>query len=160
MQGQVATTSDQARAQTQAVMPEQANATLGAWIDWLRGDSRVNGKVATMGFCFGGGWSLNASLIRPIDATVIYYGNVAKKASDLANLQGPVLGHFGTLDRFINKDMVAGFEAAMTAAGKSFETNWYEANHAFANPTGRAYDSDDTQLALTRSLDFLRQHIA
>ena len=156
----VATTSDQARAQMQAVVPKQANATLGSWIDWLRQDSRVNGKVTTLGFCFGGGWSLNASLIRPVDATVIYYGNVAKKASDLAQLRSPVMGHFGTLDRFINQDMVSGFEAAMTAAGKPFETHWYEANHAFANPTGGAYDAEDASQALTRSLDFLRQHIA
>ncbi len=160
MKEQVATTPDQASKQMQAVVPAQADATLGSWIDWLRQDARGNGKVATLGFCFGGGWSLNASLIRPVDATVIYYGNVAKKAADLATLQSPVQGHFGTLDRFINEDMVTGFEAEMTAAGKPFETHWYEANHAFANPTGGAYDADDAQLALSRSLDFLRQHIA
>ncbi len=160
MQQQVTAMPDQARAQMQAVVPQQANATLGSWIDWLRRDQRVNGKVATLGFCFGGGWSLNASLVRPVDATIIYYGNVAKKAAQLAALQGPVLGHFGTLDNFINKKMVSGFETEMAAANKSFETFWYEANHAFANPTGGAYDAEDAQQALARSLAFLRQHIA
>jgi len=28
-------------------------------------DSRSTGKVGTVGWCFGGGWSLNASIANP-----------------------------------------------------------------------------------------------
>jgi len=75
------------------------------------------------------------------------------------HLKGPVLGHFGTEDKFINADMVGGFEAAMDRAGKQYEVHWYVANHAFANPTGARYDEEDAQLAWTRTLAFLAQHL-
>lgn len=159
MDGQVATTPDAARAQIQAVKPDQANATLGAWIDWLRAHESVSGKVGTVGFCFGGGWSLNASLVRPVDATVIYYGNVAKPAEDLTPLAGPVLGHFATQDQSIDEAMVSGFQAAMEKAGKDLTVHWYDAQHGFANPTTARYDQEDTQLAMQRTMDFLKANL-
>ena len=139
-----------------ALNPQRATDTLVAWVDWLRNHERSNGKVATLGWCFGGGWSLNASLATAVDATVIYYGNVAKSADELANLNSPVLGHFGTLDKNINQEMVSGFEASLKAAGKSdYEFHWYEADHAFANPSGARYDEEDAALAWSRTTAFL-----
>ena len=70
-----------------------------------------------------------------------------------------MLGHFATKDQWINEDMVGGFEGAMAAAGKSFETHWYEAEHAFANPSGARYDETDTTLAWQRTLAFLKHHL-
>jgi len=134
---------------------DTATDTLVSWIEWLRRHEAGNGKVATVGWCFGGGWSLNASLAAPVEATVIYYGNVAKTATQLKALAGPVLGHFATRDQFINHDMVCGFEAAMIEAGKAFTDYWYTADHAFANPTGASYDSEDARVAWQRTLEFL-----
>jgi carboxymethylenebutenolidase len=65
---------DEAKTQTRAVKASEANATIAAWIDWAVANG--NGKVATLGWCFGGGWSLSAAL----DAAVIYYGRVAADA--------------------------------------------------------------------------------
>jgi carboxymethylenebutenolidase len=59
----------------------------------------------------------------PADAAVVYYGSVAKTEDQLTSLEGPVLGHFATNDQWINEAMVGGFEKAMAAAGKSFETH-------------------------------------
>ncbi len=157
--GKVATRPEKARAYMAAVDPATAGETLAAWIDWLRASDKTTGKVGTIGWCFGGGWSLNASLLRPVDATVIYYGNVRKTAADLAPLKGPVLGHFATRDRWITKDMVAGFEKAMAEAGKSLEAYWYEADHAFANPTQARYDADDAATAWRRTLAFLKANL-
>ena len=68
----------------------------------------------------------------------------AKSAEELATLQSPVLGHFGTLDKNIDAEMVGGFEKSMAAAGKSDLTvHWYVADHAFANPSGARYDEED-----------------
>ena len=155
-----ADTPDGARALMQAVDGEAATDTLVSWIDFLRGHEATNGKVGTLGWCFGGGWSLNASLSAPVDATIIYYGNVAKEAGDLATLQSPVLGHFATKDGWINQEMVSGFESAMQAAGKSdLIVHWYEADHAFANPTNARYDADDAALSWERTTQFLREHL-
>ena len=129
-------------------------------LKWLREQDWCNGKIGTIGWCFGGGWSLNTSLATPVDGTVIYYGNVKKSAAQLASLKSPVLGHFGTLDKSINKEMVSGFEAAMKEAGKTdLAVHWYEANHAFANPTGSRYDEEDAALAWQRTLAFFKQHL-
>jgi carboxymethylenebutenolidase len=158
--GQATAEPDVARSLTQAVEPEAATDTLASWLRWLKDHDKSTGKLATIGWCFGGGWSLNASLAEPVDATVVYYGNVAKDAATLAALKGPVLGHFATRDGWINPEMVAGFEREMRAAGKAHESHWYEADHAFANPTQARYDADDTALAWRRTLAFLAANLS
>ncbi|MBE7638473.1 dienelactone hydrolase family protein [Sneathiella sp. P13V-1] len=159
--GNVATTPDEARANMKAVKASEAEETLKGWMEWAKNERDSSGKVGTVGWCFGGGWSLNASIAAPVDATVIYYGNVTRPASDLKKLKGPVQGHFATKDKWINKEMVAGFEAAMKEAGRPDpETYWYEADHAFANPSGGRFDAEDAQLAWTRTMDFLGKNLA
>jgi len=157
--GQVATTRDGARALMGAVVAGEATDTLGSWIAWLRGHEKVAGGIGTIGWCFGGGWSLNASIAAPVEATVVYYGRVNRSAADLAALRGPVLGHFASRDKWIDRDMVAGFEAAMAQAGKSAASHWYEADHAFANPTSARYDQADAQLAWQRTLEFFKANL-
>ena len=157
--GEVATAPDEARNLMQAVDPAQALDTLVTWAGLLRTHEKATGKLATIGWCFGGGWSLNTAIATPVDATIVYYGRVNRTAGDLAALKGPVLGHYATDDKWINRDMVEGFEAAMTEAGKPFESHWYEADHAFANPTGGRYDEADAKLAWERSLAFLAAHL-
>ncbi len=157
--GAVADTRDTAGTLARSVQDAQGRATTAAWIDWLRADAATTDRVGTVGWCFGGGWSLTASQETPVDATVIYYGNVRREASTLAGLKGPVLGHFATQDRFINEEMVKGFEAAMDAAGKPLTVHWYEADHAFANPTSARYDQADAALSWDRTTAFFAQHL-
>lgn len=161
MDGQVATTPDAARAQIQEVGkdPKTATDTCVAWAEWLRAHKDFSGKLGTCGYCFGGAWSLNASIATPVDATVVYYGRVDRDVADLQSLQGPVLGHFATLDKFINKPMVDGFVANMSEAGKDLTAHWYEADHAFANPTGSRYDEPDAALAWERTKAFLAENL-
>jgi carboxymethylenebutenolidase len=158
--GKVAADRTEAKKLVGGVDGAVATDTVGSWLRWLKRDGRANGKTATIGWCFGGGWSLNAALAEPVDATIVYYGSVKKSASDLAALKGPVLGHFAERDKWINHEMVDGFEAAMREAGKPFTNHWYEAEHAFANPTGARYDEGDAALAWKRSVDFLRQYLS
>ncbi len=158
--GRVAITPEKARHYMKAVDGAAATETLAGWIDWLRARGDVAGKVGTVGWCFGGGWSLNASLARPVDATVVYYGQVVKTAAELAPLTSPVLGHFATRDRWIDEDMVAEFQEQMKAAGKTLQEYWYSADHAFANPTGARYDAPDAAKAWQRTLAFLKEHLA
>ncbi len=160
--GKVANSADEAKAQMQALDPEWATQAMVATIAWARRHERSTGKVGTVGWCFGGGWSLNTSLATPVDATVIYYGNVKKTPEQLKDLSGPVIGHFGTLDKSIDAAMVGGFEKAMKDAGKAdrLTVYWYDADHAFANPTGARYDAEDAALAWQRTLHFLKQSLA
>ncbi|MBL8667769.1 MAG: dienelactone hydrolase family protein, partial [Rhodospirillales bacterium] len=134
--------------------------TLVSWANWLQSRPDGTGKVGVMGWCLGGGWALNASIATPVDATVIYYGRVDQPAERLARLKGPVLGHFAARDTFINRPMVEAFEQAMKEAGRSLTVYWYEADHAFANPTGARYNEADAALAWKRTLAFLRANLA
>ena len=156
----VATTAEEAKALMGATDPQAASDTLVSWIAWLKKNPKTNGKIATIGWCFGGGWSLNASLAAPVNATVIYYGNVKKTAADLATLKSPVLMHYGLEDKFITTEMVQGFEAAAKEAHKRVTVYSYDANHAFANPTGAAYPyvKAAADLAWKRTLAFLRKY--
>lgn len=159
--GKVGTTREQAQTLVRSLDQNKATEELIAWVNWLRQHNDSNGKVGTVGWCFGGGWSLNASIATPVHATVIYYGNVRKSADQLQSLQSPVLGHFATLDKWINTDMVDSFEKAMAAAGKTDLTvHWYDADHAFANPTGSRYDAEDARLAWSRTLAFFKKHLS
>lgn len=157
--GEVATTPDGAKALMGAVDGAKASETLVAWAEWLKTHEKSTGKIGTVGWCFGGGWSLNASLATPVDATVVYYGRVNKSASELASLEGPVLGHFATRDGWIDQEMVDGFTAAMDAADKSYTAHWYEADHAFANPTNANYDQADAKLAWERTTAFFEENL-
>ena len=105
--GKVATSAADARAYMGRVNSAQATATCAAWIDWLRARQDTTDRLGTVGWCFGGGWSLNASLARPVEATVIYYGRLVDDETRLAALKGPVLGHYASRDQWINAAMVA-----------------------------------------------------
>lgn len=159
--GEVATDPADARALMGRVDPDMAKQTLAGWNQWLRTHERSTGKIGTVGWCFGGGWSLQASLVAPVDATIVYYGNVALEAETLKALQGPVLGHFATLDGWIDQEMVSGFEEQMKKAGKAdaLTVHWYEADHAFANPSSSRYDAADAALSWQRTGEFFKQHL-
>jgi carboxymethylenebutenolidase len=158
--GKVATDPAMAKQYIGSVKPEEAIDTLGSWIDTLRKRPDCTGKLATIGWCFGGGWSLRASLARPVDATVIYYGDVTPPPEALQALKGPVLGHFGGQDQSIKPATVDVFEARMKQIGKPATIYRYpDAQHAFANPTGQNYEAADARQAWDRTVAFLKQTI-
>ncbi len=161
--GKVADTPDGAKALMGAVNADDATDTLVSWVDDLKSvrkdQGETTGKVGTVGWCFGGGWSLNTALATPTEGCVVYYGRVTKTAAELAPLACPVLGQFATEDKWINKEMVEGFEAAMKEAGKQAEIYWYEADHAFANPTGARYDAADAKLAWERTSAYFKKQL-
>lgn len=158
--GNVASTPDDAGQYMKAVKPEVATETLQTWVSWLRENERTTEYVGTVGWCFGGGWALNAAIATPVEATIVYYGSVARDAEALKALKGPVLGHFAEQDKWINKEMVDGFIEQMKLAGQPApEVYWYDADHAFANPSGGRYDREDAQLAWSRSLAFLQKNL-
>ncbi len=161
-EGEVTTSPGEARALTRSVVPNAAIARIEAAISGLRRMDGANGKVGVVGWCFGGGWAINTAMATSVDASVIYYGNVDRTAEDLSYIKGPVLGHFGTLDQHINVEMVRKLEANMKAAGKDdlLTVYWYEADHAFANPTGARHDAEDAALAWRRTLGFLEQNLS
>lgn len=158
-EGRVATNPDDARAAMRSVAPGKARDTVAAWARWLKSHPKGTGKIGTVGWSFGGWWSLSTGIVEPVDATVVYYGRVSKKAKALAKLRGPVLGHFAETDKWINRAMVSGFEREMRSAGKPFTNHVYAAEHGFANATSPRYDKAASKLAWERTLKFFAANL-
>ena len=119
--------------------------------------------IASLGWCFGGGWSLNSAMLFPeeLDATVIYYGQVTNDDEKLRVLDSPLLGFFGGADRGISVDSVNAFEAALQRLRKDHEIHIYpNVGHAFANPTGNNYNRDAAEDAWNRTLEFLARNLS
>lgn len=119
-------------------------------------------RVGSLGWCFGGGWSLNTAMLFPtdLDAAVIYYGQVTDDEAKLSPIEVPILGLFGSADRGIKLESVRGFEAALERLGKDYEIHVYDgAGHAFANPSGNNYIAEYAQDAWRRTLVFLGDNL-
>ena len=129
--------------------------------DYLTKDQKAP-KVGTVGWCFGGGWSLKTALALPdkVNATVMYYGQVVTDPKKLAPLQMPILGNFAGEDKGITPANVKAFEQALKDGGKSVDIKIYEgANHAFANASGKAYKADAADDAWKRTVDFFAKNL-
>jgi len=117
---------------------------------------RGAGKVAVMGFCYGGTLTWLAACKASFDAAVAYYGS---DMCDFPELQPncPVLCHVGDADTAVPPDAVAAFRARRP------EVPWHiypGAPHGFDNPTRPArYHAEAAALARTRTLDFLVREI-
>lgn len=118
-------------------------------------------RIATIGWCFGGGWSLQASLMagKQAVACVMYYGMPEKSVEKLKTLHADVLGLFALQDKNITPAVVDTFQQNMKAAGKHLEVKSYNAVHAFANPSNPKYDKAAAADANARALAFLKKHL-
>ena len=95
-------------------------------------------RIASMGFCFGGGQSLQLGMRRSqsVALTLIYYGSLVTEPALLTPLQEGrgVLGVFGEDDRSIPVDGVLEFESALNSLGVPNEVTVYPGvGHAFLN---------------------------
>ncbi|NVB81311.1 MAG: dienelactone hydrolase family protein [Kofleriaceae bacterium] len=155
--GKVATTRDDALAALKAVDDNQAHATISAAIDFLAKDPRIQAKTrAVIGWCFGGGWSLQTALAHPeLQGAIIYYGQLETDPAKLAAIKANVLGIFGNKDKGIPPETVDKFEAALKQAGVKAEIHRYDAEHAFANPSNPIYDETSAADAWSHVLAFL-----
>jgi carboxymethylenebutenolidase len=119
-------------------------------------------KIGVIGWCFGGGWSLQTALLLPdkIAATVIYYGHLETDKAKLAPLKMPILGFFGGKDQSIPVASIREFEKALKDLGKSVEIHIYDdADHAFANASGGNYNAKDAEDAWKRTTVFFKKHL-
>jgi carboxymethylenebutenolidase len=141
--------------------PAQVAAALDAAAGYGRSLPAASGKVATLGFCWGGAQSFTYATVRPaLDAAVVYYG-ASPDAAALAQLCAPVLGLYGEDDARVNAT-VGPAEAKAKELGKTYLTATYPgAGHGFL----RAQDGrDGANLAAAlqawpATVDFLRKRL-
>jgi len=159
--GAVAATPDSAtvlmRASSANVAGNRAN--LAAAIDYLRTEGAR--KVGTIGWCFGGRWSLQAGLVggSKVQAVVMYYGSPITDPAQLQELQAPLLGLFGSQDGGIPVDSVKAMAAALDKLGKNETVEFFDAGHGFANPSGKNYNAAAAEAAWKRTTEFYAHYL-
>jgi carboxymethylenebutenolidase len=164
--GEVAADPNRARELSSSVgeNPEQAISNLQAAVQYLASLPNVNSsRIASLGWCFGGGQSLQLTLNseqNPLAATVIYYGNLVNDVNELSKINWPVLGIFGDQDQSISVESVNAFEQALNETGITNEIYIYPGvGHAFANPSGDNYAPEETSDAWQKTLAFLSKYV-
>ena len=115
------------------------------------------GKIAIMGYCYGGTVAWQGAQTGPFDAAVCYYGGAIAKLLHLTNTC-PVMQHNGTADPWIPPDD----EAAMDAAHKpNMIIHKYPGiGHAFVNDTlPHRYHAETAKIARGRTMAFFAKHL-
>ena len=120
-----------------------------------------NSKLFTIGWCFGGGWSLQASMLAGVQAAgcVMYYGMPETDLTKLKSLETDVLGIFARKDRWINEEVVNKFTEDMKYMNKNLTVKWYNADHAFANPSNPNYNHPSADEAHKIVLAFFKSRM-
>jgi carboxymethylenebutenolidase len=155
--GKIAETSDEASKYVQSIQSDRVFNIINGAIDY----AGANAVFGTIGWCFGGGWSLQASILLGdrSKACVMYYGMPEKNLDILQKLTAPVLGIFGSKDKFITPELVTEFESNMKKLNKSFDVKIYDAVHAFANPSNPDHDAKATEDAYNLTVNFFKQNL-
>jgi carboxymethylenebutenolidase len=161
--GKVATTPDEAHEIMRGVPEDRAKRDLQAAFNYLKTRPDVdNRRIGSIGWCMGGGYSLDLALAEPtLAASVINYGHLATEPGSLKNINAAVLGIFGGQDRGIPVTDVKKFEADLKQLGKKVNVVVYpDAGHAFENPNNKeGYRAKDASDAWNRTLSFLNTNL-
>jgi len=118
-------------------------------------------EIGSIGWCFGGNWSLRTGLLLPdLDAMAIYYGQLILAPEALDGLDMPVIGFFGEDDSSIPVEDVENFEQILNDLGKTASINLYPGvGHAFANPSGNNYNPEAAEDAWEKTMAFFAQYL-
>ena len=130
--------------------PQESISNLQAAVKYLSSIPFVNSsKIASIGWCFGGGQSLQLALHseqHPLVGNVLYYGTpLVTDKQELSKIKWPVLGIFGDKDQNIPLSKINSFKATLDSIGIKNQIYIYKGlGHAFANPSGSTYAPKET----------------
>lgn len=149
---------DEARTLFQKLDQTKTREDMVAAVGFLQKHPESTGRVGAVGFCWGGtSVQMIASRVPDLAASVPFYG--PGNPEQAATIKAPLQVHIGSLDPRV-VDAWPPFEAALKAAGVSYEMHMYEgAQHGFNNDTTPRYDEKSAKLAWTRTVDFFNKHV-
>jgi carboxymethylenebutenolidase len=152
--GKVATKAEDASKLMQGCDPERARAIIDGAATYL-GDSV---DVRTMGWCFGGGWSLRTALAfgEKTKGCVMFYGMPEEDVDLLKTLHSDVVFVHAKKDKWITDEVVATFEENMKKADKKLTVHAFDADHAFANPSSPRFQEKEAKEAIAVVREYLK----
>ena len=121
-----------------------------------------NGRIGSVGFCWGGMSSFAYAVSQvELNAAVVYYGTSPEDEEAFVQINAPVLGLYGGDDERVNSTIPRA-EDSMARLGKPFESILFDgAGHGFL----RAQNDRDganmraTEQAWPRTVNFFREHL-
>jgi carboxymethylenebutenolidase len=126
---------------------------------YLKSHKDCNGKVAVVGFCFGG-WISNMMAIRipELAAAVPYYGR-QPEYEDALKIKAPLLLQYAGLDNRVNAGW-PDFEKVLKENNITHKAYFYDdVNHGFHNNTTPRYDQEAADLSWERTIAFFNTHL-
>jgi carboxymethylenebutenolidase len=126
----------------------------------LRSWQHCNGKIGTVGFCYGGGVSLQCALAEPgADACVLYYGR-ALSEEQTAQVTVPLMMNYAGEDARVNAG-IPGFRTALDKYKIAYSLHMYPGTgHGFHNDTSQArYDEAAAKLSWQRTINFFDHYL-
>jgi carboxymethylenebutenolidase len=152
---------DAARAAIGKLDLGQSAADAVATLGLLKSLPGANGRVAAIGFCWGGGMVNRIAVAAgtALDAGIPFYGPAPDPAL-ASRVEAAMQLHYAQNDERVNATGLP-WAAALEAAGKPVESHVYPGvGHAFHNDTSaERYDAAAATLAWKRSLDFLARRL-
>ena len=141
--------------------PADAIARLDAVRDHAVTLPATTGRIAALGFCWGGSTSFAYAVTQPhLQATVVYYGSSPVETADYHLVGAPVLGLYGGDDERVNATIPTAARE-MARYGKHFESEIFPgAGHGFLRAQeGRHGANREASLrAWRRTIEFLRRY--
>ena len=140
------TNSDMARTAIYNLSPEKVTSDLDVVFKYGKNIESANGKVAIIGFCWGGlqsfRYATNNSLL---SAVFVCYGSGPKNEIDYKKIKAPVYGFYGGNDNRVNATIESSTNAMEKAKG-FFEPVIYDgAGHGFFR-AGESVDASEANI--------------
>jgi len=129
-------------------------------VTYLKIRDDCTGKTGSVGFCYGGGVSLQcAAAETPTDASVSYYGR-ALSTDQTARVSVPLMMHYAGDDERVNA-MIPEFRIALDTYKIPYSLNMYPGTgHGFHNDTSQArYDATAARLSWQRTINFFNNYL-
>ena len=130
-----------------------------AAVAYLKTEPQATGKVACMGFCWGGGVTNQVAVNAPdLTAAVPFYG-IQPAPEDVPKIKAAMLIHYAGEDARINAGIPA-FEEALKKAGVEYTIRIHDgAQHGFMNDTSTRYDKGAAEMAWVWTVAFLAEKL-
>ena len=144
-----------------ALKPEQVTADLDAVAAYAKKIEAANGKIAVIGFCWGGGKSFAYAGHNPdLAAAMVCYGTAPEDEAALKSIKAPVYGFYGGNDARITSQVPRVTES-MKKLGKTYEPVVYAgAGHGFLRAGEQPTASDDDKKAFAEGWEHVKKILA
>ena len=124
----------------------------------LKGRPQCNGKVAVMGFCFGGSYAFLGAARLGTDAGIAFHsGGISPFLDEAANINCPLSWHWGDEDHAAPPEEIEKVQAAFAGMGGAELYIYPGGKHGFMQPTNpAAYDEAIRDASWARAMEVLK----